>query len=66
MKEDACPIYREDAAEVLATMRHIALNMLRAETTKKASIRRKQKIASMNTDYLDKVLTAGLSVVAEM
>ena len=66
MKEDACPIYREDAAEVLATMRHIALNMLRSETTKKASIRRKQKIASMNTDYLDKVLTAGLSVVAEM
>jgi len=65
MNEDACPIYRDDAAEVLATMRHIALNMLRAETTKKASIRRKQKIASMNIDYLDKVLEAGLRAVAE-
>jgi predicted transposase YbfD/YdcC len=66
MKEDACPIYRNDAAEILATMRHIALNMLRAETTKKASIRRKQRIASMDIDYLDKVLVAGLSAVAEM
>jgi hypothetical protein len=38
--------------------------MLRAETTKKASIRRKQKIASMNTDYLDQVLAAGLRAMA--
>ena len=65
MSEDACPIYRDDAAEILATMRHLALNMLRAETTKKASIRRKQKIASMSTNYLDKVLAAGLRAVAE-
>jgi predicted transposase YbfD/YdcC len=65
MNEDDCPIYRGDAAEILSTMRHLALNMLRAETTKKASIRRKQKIASMSMDYLDKVLTAGLKAVAE-
>ncbi|MBZ6068563.1 ISAs1 family transposase, partial [Aeromonas schubertii] len=48
MKEDACSIYRGDAAEILATARHMALNMLRAEEGKRASIRRKQKIAAMN------------------
>ena len=38
------PIYREDAAENLACIRHMAVNMLRAETSRKASIRRKQKM----------------------
>ena len=65
MNEDKCPIYNGESAEILATMRHFALNMLRAETSKKASIRRKQKIASMDTVYLDKVLAAGLKVAAE-
>lgn len=65
MREDDCPIYRGDSAEILATIRHLALNMLRAETSKKASIRRKQKIASMNIDYLDTVLAAGLPACAE-
>lgn len=60
MKEDACPIYRGDAAEILATARHMALNMLRAEEGKRASIRRKQKIAAMNSDYLEQVLLAGI------
>ncbi|QXC33763.1 ISAs1 family transposase [Aeromonas sp. FDAARGOS 1407] len=60
MKEDACPIYRGDAAEILATVRHMALNMLRAEEGKRASIRRKQKIAAMNSDYLEQVLLAGI------
>ena len=59
MGEDACPIYREDAAENLACIRHMAVNMLRAETSRKASIRRKQKIAAMSSDYLDTVLAAG-------
>jgi len=39
--------------------------LLRAEATKKASIRRKQKIARMSTDYLDKLLAAGLIAVVE-
>jgi hypothetical protein len=55
MKEDACPIYRGDAAQILATVRHMALNMLRAEKGKTASIRRKQKIAAMNSDYLEHI-----------
>ncbi|USD64186.1 ISAs1 family transposase [Vibrio sp. SCSIO 43136] len=60
MNEDSCQIYRNNAAEVMACIRHIALNMLRSENTKKASVRRKQKIAAMSNDYLDKVLLAGL------
>lgn len=60
MGEDACPIYRGDAAEILACIRHMALNMLRAETSRKASIRRKQKIAGMSSEYLEAVLTAGI------
>ncbi len=61
MKEDACPIYRGEAAQILATVRHMALNMLRAEKGKTASIRRKQKIAAMNSDYLEQVILAGIT-----
>lgn len=59
MGEDDCPIYRGDAAEILACIRHMGLNMLRAETSRKASIRRKQKIAGMSSEYLEKVLNGG-------
>jgi predicted transposase YbfD/YdcC len=65
MKEDACPIYRGEAAQILATVRHMALNMLRAEKGKSASIRRKQKIAAMNSDYLEQVILAGITAVGE-
>lgn len=65
MKEDACPIYRGEAAQILATVRHMALNMLRAEKGKSASIRRKQKIAAMNSDYLEQVILAGITAVSE-
>ncbi|MGU5582568.1 hypothetical protein [Aeromonas hydrophila] len=38
----------------------MAINMLRLESSKKASIKRKQKMAAMNTDYLERVLLAGI------
>jgi predicted transposase YbfD/YdcC len=63
MKEDACPIYRGEAAQILATVRHMALNMLRAEKGKSASIRRKQKIVAMNSDYLEQVILAGINAM---
>lgn len=47
----------------MSCMRHVALDMLRAETTKKASIRRKQKIAAMRSCHLDKVLLASFNGV---
>ncbi len=65
MNEDACPIYRGEAAQILATMRHMALNMLRAEKGKSASIRRKQKIAAMNSDYLEQIILAGIKAVGK-
>lgn len=66
MNEDACQIYRGDAAQILANARHMALNMLRAETTRKASLRKKQQFAGMSSDYLEKVLTAGLSKLVQI
>ena len=66
MGEDDCPIYRADAAEILACIRHMGLNMLRAETSRKASVRRKQKIARMSSEYLEKVLNAGLKTLGEI
>ncbi|MBD2798272.1 transposase [Xenorhabdus sp. 18] len=65
MKEDACQIHRGESAEILACMRHLSLNLLRAETTKKASIRRKRRMASMDIGYLDKVLTAGFNALGK-
>lgn len=66
MNEDQCPIYNKDAAEMIAMMRHIAVNMLRAETTKKKSgIKRKQKVCHMSTAYLETVLLAGLTEIAK-
>jgi len=58
MKEDACQVYRDNAAENLSGARRIALNLLKRETTKKASIQRKQKMAAMNPDYMSQVLEA--------
>ncbi|BBT79379.1 hypothetical protein WP8S18E11_10450 [Aeromonas veronii] len=65
MKEDACQIYREEGSANLAAVRHIALNMLRSERSKKVSIRRKQKIAAMNSSYLEQVLLSGFNEVDE-
>ncbi len=61
MNEDACQIYRGDAPQILACTRHMAQNMLRAETSRKASLRKKQQFAGMSSPYLEKVLDAGLA-----
>jgi predicted transposase YbfD/YdcC len=66
MKEDECQIYRGNAAEILSGARKLALNMLRAETTRKVSIPRKQKRAHGSTEYLEQVLTAGLGTLSEI
>jgi len=56
MNEDACRIRRENSAENYAIVRHTALNLLNADKTFKASIKRKQKRANRNTDYINQVL----------
>ncbi|MDX7990834.1 ISAs1 family transposase [Xenorhabdus littoralis] len=65
MNEDACAIRRGNAAEILAGMRHFSLNMLRAETSVKDSIRRKTNMANMSSEYLDKVFIAGFQVLGK-
>ena len=60
MGEDASPIHRNHGAEIMAGIRRMALNMLRAEPTPKISIRRKQQRAHMKPDYLEQVLLAGI------
>jgi predicted transposase YbfD/YdcC len=66
MKEDECQIYRGNAAEILSGARKLALNMLRAETSRKVSIPRKQKRAHGSTEYLEQVLTAGLRALSNI
>ncbi len=58
MQEDNCQIYRDNAAQNIAILRHISLNLLRAEPTK-LSIKLKRKRAWMKTDFLERILNAG-------
>lgn len=63
LQEDACQIYRKNAAENLAGLRHMALNMLRAEQTK-ISVPMKQRRCMMKPEFLERVLLAGFRSVA--
>jgi predicted transposase YbfD/YdcC len=58
MREDECRIRRGKAAENLAAVRHIAINLLKKETTMKGGIQRKRKHAARKTEYLSKVMEA--------
>ena len=57
MNEDQCRVRTGHAAANLATLRHLALNLLRKDTTKKRGIRTKQKIAAWDHRYLLKLLS---------
>ena len=54
--EDQCRARTGYAAENLAILRHISLNILKQETTKKRGIKGKQKNAGWNHPYLLKLL----------
>lgn len=56
MSEGSCRIRREQAGENFAVLRHIALNLLNADTSFKVGIKRKKKRAGRNNDYLSRVL----------
>lgn len=54
--EDACRIRREHGPENFATLRHIALNLLRHEPTSRRGVKARLKQAAWDDDYLLRVL----------
>jgi hypothetical protein len=56
LRKDACKIHRGFAAENLARVRRIVLNYLKGETDFKSGIRRKQKKAALDENYLAAIL----------
>lgn len=55
MSEDECRVRAGNSAENFAVLRHLALNLLTTESTKK-SVRRKQKTAGWDHSYLLRIL----------
>jgi predicted transposase YbfD/YdcC len=54
--EDACRIRRENAPENFATLRHIALNLLRREPSSKRGVKARRRQTAWDEDYLLRVL----------
>jgi predicted transposase YbfD/YdcC len=50
-REDECRIRRDNGAEFFAVMRRLSINVIKKDTSKKAGIHRKQRMAAMNPDY---------------
>lgn len=57
-REDLCRVRKKNAPENLASLRHIALNMLKQEKSFKGSIQTKRFKAALESDYLVKILTS--------
>ena len=55
-REDECRVRAGHAAENFAVLRHIALNLLRRDTTIKAGIKAKRLKCGCDEDYLLHVL----------
>jgi predicted transposase YbfD/YdcC len=55
-REDDCRIRAGSAAENMAVLRHIALNLLKQESSKRLGIKNKRLLAGWDNDYLFKVL----------
>ncbi len=55
-EEDECGIWQDHAPENLATLRKIALNLLRQEKRSKRGLKAKSKMAAWDNDYLLQIL----------
>lgn len=58
--EDDCRIPKDNAPQNFAVLRHIAVNLLEKEKSKKFGIKNKQFLAAIDDNYLVKVLELGL------
>ena len=56
-REDDCRVRQGNAPQNFAVLRHMALNLLKHETTAKGGIKAKRLQAAWNDDYLFKVLS---------
>ncbi len=56
LNEDDCKIRKDNAPQNFAVLRHIAINLLGKEKSKKLGIKNKQFLAAMDDKYLAKVL----------
>ena len=63
MREDESRIRIEHAPANMAVVRHIALNLVRMDTTRKVGIKASLRKAGWDTKYLEKLLGIALSVV---
>ncbi|BAY85171.1 transposase ISAs1 family protein [Calothrix parasitica NIES-267] len=56
LNEDDCKIRKDNAPQNFSVLRHIAINLLSKEKSKKIGIKNKQFLAAMDDNYLTKVL----------
>ncbi len=64
-REDHCQVRLKNAAQNLALIRRIALNLLKQESTHKNGISCRRKSAGWDNKYLLKVLTADHSLAQQ-
>ena len=57
-REDDCRVRREHAPQNLATLRQLALNLLRREKTAKMGVKARRLKAAWDLAYLERVLAA--------
>ena len=55
-KEDASRIRRGNAAEVMNALKKVALNIVKSDTTRNASMKRKLKMAALDDDFRAELL----------
>ena len=58
LNEDDCRIRKDNAPEIFAVMRRLAVNLLSREKSSKRGVKNKQFLAAMDNEYLSKVLAA--------
>ena len=63
MREDESRIRTDHAPANMAVVRHIALNLVRMDTTRKVGIKASLRKAGWDTNYLEKLLGIALGVI---